>query len=57
MSLGAADTRVCGAETHLGAPGRWMPLAKRVEMSLDPAGRSACATKTGSLQIPRHQEF
>jgi len=25
-----------------------MPLAKRVEMSLDPAGGSACATKTGS---------
>ena len=26
-------------------------------LSLDPAGRSACASKTGSSQIPRRQEF
>src|ERR1039457_87387 len=26
-------------------------------LRLDPAGKSACATKTGSQQIPRHQEF
>jgi hypothetical protein len=25
--------------------------------SLDPAGKSACATKTASHHIPRHQEF
>src|ERR1039458_9178989 len=32
-----------------------MPLPKRVEKSLDRAGRSACATKKGSSQIPRPQ--
>src|ERR1019366_4106097 len=45
------------AETHLGAPVRWMPLSKRAEKSLDPARTRACATKTGASQIPRHQEF
>ena len=29
-----ADTPVCGAETHLGAPVSLMPLSKRVEKSL-----------------------
>ncbi len=41
-----ADTRVCSAETHLGDPGCSGQLLKRVEMSLDPAGKSACATLT-----------
>ena len=52
-----ADTRVWGAPS--GPETRWMPLFKRVGgapwASLDPVGMSACATKTGSSQIPRHQ--
>src|ERR1022692_2643261 len=30
---------------------------RRADKSLGAAGRSACATKTGSWQFPRHQEF
>jgi hypothetical protein len=39
-----ADARVCCAETRLGDPGPLAIRCKRVEMSLDPAGKSACAT-------------
>jgi len=31
----------CRAGTHAGA---WVGAGRRVEMSLDPAGKSACAT-------------
>jgi NodT family efflux transporter outer membrane factor (OMF) lipoprotein len=38
-----ANTRACSGETHLGGPTCLAPH-KRVEISLDPAGKSACAT-------------
>jgi len=47
-----ADTRVCSAETHLGAPGYLAMCRKRVETSLDPAGTSACATSVADKLQP-----
>jgi hypothetical protein len=54
LSHDVAQTLVsAGAETLLGAPGRWMPLAKRVEMSL-------VSTQQAGVPAPRkraHPKF
>jgi len=53
-----------GGENGLSHSFRWRELRRLTANSttsgvlgLDPAGRSACATKMGSSQIPRRQEF
>jgi hypothetical protein len=42
---------------RLQSAGSRLISTSRAEKSLGAAGRSACATKTGSWQIPRLQEF